>query len=212
MLASVDWLLVFSHFASLSLLAVGGAITTAPDMHRYLVTQQAWLSDTQFTASIALSQAAPGPNVLFIALLGWNLGLNAGGGMGAGWPAVGLALLGVLVSMTATLLPSSILTYSATRWAHRQPRASLGARLQGWHGADRDRVADSHGLAAHRRARPAVDRLAVVAADRRGHLGGLANQNPLAVADRRRRVGRRPGLGVTRSRSQGGGCFTRDSC
>jgi chromate transporter len=39
--------------------------------------------------------------------------------MGAGWPAVGLALLGVLVSMTATLLPSSILTYSATRWAHR---------------------------------------------------------------------------------------------
>jgi len=119
MLPPVDWLLVFSHFASLSLLAVGGAITTAPDMHRYLVTQQAWLSDPQFTASIALSQAAPGPNVLFIALLGWNLGLNAGGGMDAGWPAVSLALLGVAVSMTATLLPSSILTYTATRWAHR---------------------------------------------------------------------------------------------
>jgi chromate transporter len=119
LLPSVDWLLVFWHFASLSLLAVGGAITTAPDMHRYLVTQQAWLSDPQFTASIALSQAAPGPNVLFIALLGWNLGLNAGGGMGAGWPAVGLALLGVAVSMVATLLPSSVLTYTATRWAHR---------------------------------------------------------------------------------------------
>ena len=119
LLPSVDWLLVFWHFASLSLLAVGGAITTAPDMHRYLVTHQAWLSDPQFTASIALSQAAPGPNVLFIALLGWNLGLNAGGGIGAGWPAVGLALLGVAVSMTATLLPSSILTYTATRWAHR---------------------------------------------------------------------------------------------
>jgi chromate transporter len=115
----VDWLAVFGHFASLSLLAVGGAITTAPDMHRYLVTQQAWLSDTQFTASIALSQAAPGPNVLFIALLGWNLGLNAGGGPDAGWAAWGLALLGVTVSMTATLLPSSVLTYTATRWAHR---------------------------------------------------------------------------------------------
>jgi chromate transporter len=114
----IDWLAVFSHFASLSLLAVGGAITTAPDMHRYLVTQQAWLSDTQFTASIALSQAAPGPNVLFIALLGWNLGLNAGGGAAAGWQAWGLALLGVVVSMTATLLPSSVLTYTATRWAH----------------------------------------------------------------------------------------------
>ena len=114
----IDWLAVFSHFASLSLLAVGGAITTAPDMHRYLVTQQAWLSDTQFTASIALSQAAPGPNVLFIALLGWNLGLNASGGAAAGWQAWGLALMGVVVSMTATLLPSSVLTYTATRWAH----------------------------------------------------------------------------------------------
>ncbi|WP_291009200.1 chromate transporter [Hydrogenophaga sp.] len=116
---AIDWLAVFSHFASLSLLAVGGAITTAPDMHRYLVTQQAWLSDAQFTASIALSQAAPGPNVLFIALLGWNLGLNAGGGAAAGWLAWGLALLGVVVSMTATLLPSSVLTYTATRWAHQ---------------------------------------------------------------------------------------------
>lgn len=113
------WLDLFTHFASLSLLAVGGAITTAPDMHRYLVGQQGWLSDAQFTSSIALSQAAPGPNVLFVALLGWNVGLNAGGGPAAGWPAWALALLGVLVSMSATLLPSSVLTYTATRWAHR---------------------------------------------------------------------------------------------
>lgn len=113
------WLDLFTHFASLSLLAVGGAITTAPDMHRYLVGQQGWLSDAQFTSSIALSQAAPGPNVLFVALLGWNVGLNAGGGPAAGGPAWALALLGVLVSMSATLLPSSVLTYTATRWAHR---------------------------------------------------------------------------------------------
>lgn len=113
------WLDLFVHFASLSLLAVGGAITTAPDMHRYLVTQQAWLSDAQFTSSIALSQAAPGPNVLFVALLGWNVGLNAGGGPAGGLQAWGLALLGVWVVMVATLLPSSVLSYTATRWAHR---------------------------------------------------------------------------------------------
>jgi len=113
------WLDLFGHFASLSLLAVGGAITTAPDMHRYLVTQQAWLSDAQFTSSIALSQAAPGPNVLFVALLGWNVGLNAGGGPAGGLQAWGLALLGVWVVMVATLLPSSVLSYTATRWAHR---------------------------------------------------------------------------------------------
>jgi chromate transporter len=114
-----NWIDLFVHFATLSLLAVGGAITTAPDMHRYLVTQQGWLSDAQFNASIALSQAAPGPNVLFVALVGWNLGLNAGGGPAAGWPAWGLALLGVGVTMVATLLPSSVLTYMATRWAQR---------------------------------------------------------------------------------------------
>ena len=113
-----NWLDLFSHFASLSLLAVGGAITTAPDMHRYLVHQNAWLSDAQFSASIALSQAAPGPNVLFVALLGWQVGLNAGGGPGGGAVAWALALLGVLVTMVAIMLPSSVLTYTATRWAH----------------------------------------------------------------------------------------------
>ncbi len=114
-----DWASLFAHFASLSLLAVGGAITTAPDMHRYLVDGQGWLRDEQFSASIALSQAAPGPNVLFVALLGWNVGLNAAGGPAAGLTAWWMALLGVLVSMSATLLPSSVLTYAATRWAHR---------------------------------------------------------------------------------------------
>ncbi len=115
---AANWLDLFTHFASLSLLGVGGAITTAPDMQRYLVLQQAWLSDAQFTSSIAISQAAPGPNVLFVALLGWNVGLNAGGGPAAGWPAWSLAFLGVLVTMVAILLPSSVLTYTATRWAH----------------------------------------------------------------------------------------------
>lgn len=114
-----NWLDLFLHFASLSLLAVGGAITTAPDMHRYLVGEQHWLSDAQFSSSIALSQAAPGPNVLFVALLGWNVGLNAGGGPAAGWLAWGWALVGVLVTLVAIMLPSSILTYTATQWGHR---------------------------------------------------------------------------------------------
>ncbi|MEY2953593.1 MAG: Chromate transport protein [Pseudomonadota bacterium] len=118
-LTSVDWLQLFSHFVALSLLAVGGAITTAPDMHRYLVDETHWLSDTQFTSSIALAQAAPGPNVLFVALLGWNVGLNAGGGLGAGAPALWLALTGVLVAMAGILTPSTILTYLIAQWGHR---------------------------------------------------------------------------------------------
>ena len=122
---STVWWPMFLHFAALSVLAVGGAITTAPDMHRYLVGQQAWLSEAQFNASIALSQAAPGPNVLFVALLGWHVGLNAGGGIGP--TAWAWALLGVLVAMAGILLPSTVLTLAATRWAHRN-RERLGVR------------------------------------------------------------------------------------
>lgn len=125
-LSAADWLQLFEHFASLSLLAVGGAITTAPDMHRYLVSQLGWLSDSQFTSSIALAQAAPGPNILFVALMGWNVGLNASQGA-AWWMQGALALTGVCVAMLGIMLPSSILTYTATRWAH-QHRDMLAIR------------------------------------------------------------------------------------
>jgi chromate transporter len=116
-LATADWWALLAQFLSLSLLAVGGAITTAPDMHRYLVTQQHWLSEAQFSSSIALAQAAPGPNVLFIALFGWQVGLNAASA--SGLPIWASALLGVSISMLGTLLPSTILTVSVARWGHR---------------------------------------------------------------------------------------------
>lgn len=124
-LQTVDWLHLFAYFLTLSLMAVGGAITAAPDMHRYLVDGNRWLSETQFTSSIAIAQAAPGPNVLFIALLGWNVGLNAGGGAGpAAW---GLGALGVAVCMVGILLPSSLLTWQASRWGQRN-RDKRGVR------------------------------------------------------------------------------------
>ncbi|MEY3614047.1 MAG: putative chromate transport protein [Pseudomonadota bacterium] len=122
-----DWLTFFNHFLSLSLLAVGGAIITAPDMHRFLVDEHQWLSDQQFTSSIALAQSAPGPNVLFVAVIGWNVGLNAGAGLGGGWFSVGLSALGVVLSLLGIMLPSSVLTYTTTRWAQRH-RDNLGVR------------------------------------------------------------------------------------
>ncbi|MDL5035021.1 chromate transporter [Comamonas resistens] len=122
---AMDWLHLLSYFLSLSLMAVGGAIATAPDMHRFLVGGNHWLTDTQFTSSIAIAQAAPGPNVLFIALLGWNVGLNAGGGSGA--VAWSLGALGVAVCMIGILLPSSLLTWQASRWGQRN-RDKRGVR------------------------------------------------------------------------------------
>lgn len=65
------WLELLLHFLALSLLAIGGAITTVPEMHRYLVTQRGWLGEADFTSAIALAQAAPGPNLLFVVVLGF---------------------------------------------------------------------------------------------------------------------------------------------
>ena len=119
-----DWLALLGHYLTLSLLSIGGAITTAPDMHRFLVEQQHWLTDAQFNASIAIAQAAPGPNVLFVALLGWNVGLNAGG--------YATALLGVAIAMVGILLPSTVLTYAAAQWGHRnRERLTVRAFKQG---------------------------------------------------------------------------------
>lgn len=128
-LQPLDWLHLFLYYLSLSLLAVGGAIATAPDMHRHLVERQGWLSEPQFNASIALAQAAPGPNVLFIALLGWNVGVNASAPGSSGWA---LGLLGAALCMLGIMLPSTTLTWLATRWAHRnRQRRSVRAFRQG---------------------------------------------------------------------------------
>ncbi|MDB5906518.1 MAG: chromate transporter [Massilia sp.] len=106
-----DWFNLFAHYLMLSLMSIGGAISTTPEMHRFLVEQHHWLTQAQFNESIALAQAAPGPNVLFVALMGWHVGMNAG--------SLAAALLGVAVTMLGILLPSTMLTYVAAQWGHR---------------------------------------------------------------------------------------------
>ena len=119
-----EWLQLFTHYMTLSLLAFGGAISTAPDMHRFLVDQNGWLSDRQFNESIALAQSAPGPNVLFVALMGWNVGLNSGSLMNA--------VLGLMLTMLGLMLPSSALTYMTARWSHEnRNRRAVRAFKQG---------------------------------------------------------------------------------
>lgn len=99
------------HFMLLSVLAIGGAITTTPEMSRWVVGERGWLTDAEFTASVALAQAAPGPNVLFVAVIGWNV---------AGAP-------GLIATLAGTLLPSTLLVLAVSRWA-AQRRESLGVR------------------------------------------------------------------------------------
>jgi chromate transporter len=94
------WGTLFGHFLALSLMSIGGAITLVPDMHRRLVVDTPILTDTEFTSAIALAQAAPGPNVLFVALMGWY-----SGGLG-----------GAVVSMLGIMIPSTTLALAVSRW------------------------------------------------------------------------------------------------
>lgn len=81
-------------FTQLSLLAFGGGNTILPEMQRQVVDIHHWMSAQQFGALFALAQAAPGPNMMVVPLVGWHV---AGGA-------------GVLVTSIAKFGPSSILT------------------------------------------------------------------------------------------------------
>lgn len=108
------WADVFAlctQFMALSLVSVGGGLAVIPDTHRFLVLENHWLTDAQFSASVALAQVAPGPNVLFVSLMGWYVGLD---GLGMAWaPVLALACLLCMIG------PSSLLTLHANRWVQR---------------------------------------------------------------------------------------------
>ena len=99
-MATSDWFILLGHFLLLSLLSIGGAITVASDMHRVMVDQMGLITDAQFSASIAIAQASPGPNVLFVAVMGYQ--------------AAGIT--GAVAILTAIMLPSTTLALLAARW------------------------------------------------------------------------------------------------
>jgi chromate transporter len=82
-------------YAQLSLLAVGGGNTVLPEMQRQVVSVHGWMTGQEFAALYALAQAAPGPNMLVSALVGWQV---------AGLP-------GALIATGSFCAPSSLLSY-----------------------------------------------------------------------------------------------------
>jgi len=64
---------LFLYFGLLSLLAVGGVSSIMPEMQRIVVESRGWVNAAEFTQLFAISQAAPGPNVLICSLIGWKL-------------------------------------------------------------------------------------------------------------------------------------------
>ncbi|KRQ00529.1 chromate transporter [Bradyrhizobium sp. USDA 4524] len=86
-------------FAELSLLAFGGGNTILPEMQRQVVDVHHWMTAQEFGALFALAQAAPGPNMMVVPLVGWHV---------AGFS-------GVLVTSLAKFGPSSLVTGFALR-------------------------------------------------------------------------------------------------
>jgi len=60
-------------FGVLSLFAIGGGNSAIPEMHRFAVDVQHWLSDRQFADTFALAQLTPGPNLIIVALIGYHV-------------------------------------------------------------------------------------------------------------------------------------------
>jgi chromate transporter len=92
-------------FTVLSLVSIGGANAVLPEIRRQVVDVQDWMTDAAFANLFAISNAAPGPNIILVSLIGWQL--------------AGLA--GLLVATMAIMIPSCTLAFVAgravTRWS-----------------------------------------------------------------------------------------------
>src|SRR5207237_5402053 len=102
------------HFTLLSFFAIGGALAVMPEMHRQAVEIGHWMTDRQFADLFASAQAAPGPNVIIVTLIGYQ--------------AAGLA--GAMVATVAMCGPTCLVTYFVGRVWDRFKDAPWRAAIQ----------------------------------------------------------------------------------
>jgi len=96
-------------FAKLSLLAVGGANATVTEITRQVVDIRHWVTPEQFAQLYAISNAAPGPNVLISTIIGAQV---------AGIPGAIVATLAMVVPSCAlaVVVCRSFERHAAARW------------------------------------------------------------------------------------------------
>jgi chromate transporter len=104
-------------FASLSLLSIGGGNAVLPEMHIQAVKGHHWMTNTQFADVFSISQAAPGPSILIITLVGYGAGLSVGGVPGA--------ILGGVVATAAMIIPAASLMYVITLFWQKAQKSRL---------------------------------------------------------------------------------------
>jgi chromate transporter len=89
-------------FMALSIMAVGGGTAVLPEMQT-LLAQQFNVSHTQFVHIYSIGQVAPGPNMLMVLVIGFQVA----------------GLIGAGVVLLSFFLPSSILClYAGRLWNH----------------------------------------------------------------------------------------------
>ena len=101
-------------FGQLALLAVGGVNAVVPEMQRQVVQVQGWMSARDFASLFALAQAAPGPNMLVVTLVGWRV--------------AGMA--GAAVATLSLIAPACLLTFMVAGAWHRFRAARWRVVLQ----------------------------------------------------------------------------------
>jgi len=95
MMQHIDLIALFFHFLALWFVAIGGPSTILPEVHRYVVDVQHLMTSAQFAEIYTLAQVAPGPNVMYVTLMGWHL---------AGWRGAAATTIPLLVPATTLTL------------------------------------------------------------------------------------------------------------
>ncbi|QNH51857.1 chromate transporter [Acinetobacter venetianus] len=101
-------------FTQLSVLAFGGGNAILPEMQHQVVTVHQWMTAEQFSSLFAMAQAAPGPNMMIVPLVGWHVAGPAG----------------LLVTSLAKFGPSSIITIYALKFWEKFKANPLRARFE----------------------------------------------------------------------------------
>jgi chromate transporter len=105
-----DLTALFLHSLALWFVAVGGPSMILPEFHRYIVEAHQLMTSTEFAELYTLAQAAPGPNFMYVTLLGWHL---------AGWA-------GAATMTIAVLVPAATLSLFVGHMNERYPDAPIG--------------------------------------------------------------------------------------
>ena len=100
------YIALMSMFGGLSLISIGGGNTVLADIHLQAVSGHHWLTNSQFADIFSISQAAPGPSILIVTLVGYAAGLKIAGVLGG--------IVGGVIATIAMIVPAALLVYAVT--------------------------------------------------------------------------------------------------